>query len=614
MAPARRQNYARSRSRSYIAPSNEPPPPPPLPPNQDLMPSSSRYLHNLRVIQRHDPSITSLFDQFPHVCVYHHKGDEWQKKGCEGAMFLFEREQEPKYGFYILNRNNTGDYIQRMTPDDDVEFASAYLIYRAFGKVTSDTIGLWTMVTQDREAMSEVMMRLHSYIKRGERYPEAYRRGPDTWSITPAPVHAQAASAFPPLLSSQVNQPSASISTLSTLLAKLGSSVDSPSSSSPPNRAVSASVPPPTGIPLLDSIFASASEATVSLNTPPPHIPATETGALHALFNNDPTATQSPSPSASCGPTPTQHKSELPRSFSPFKAKPFPNGSYTPATDRGVFSHPNSSSRSGRETAPPTLKASFSSVISKNPKSNGKHFPQLGNRRYSSQYLAVPDPTQEEDEDEWEETATTSVSIVTNGKGHDTQSSSRRNRARNAKKREREKERRRSLRQEGFLPDGAQASGIGGETAVEWPLVDDRSLSMDEEDAAARETLGLGDGLLNALAAVGESELRDRDQHQVVSSKKRSKDHGKDRRKRKYKEDRSMASQTSETAGDLSSNSSSHPVEVRSALLEAYGRRRRIGDSVLSEEALASEVIELINNDPTFVRELHQQYLRKVEV
>ncbi|KAF8526528.1 Dcp1-like decapping family-domain-containing protein [Hysterangium stoloniferum] len=100
------------------------------------MPPSSRYLHNLRVIQRHDPTITTLFDQFPHVCVYHHKGDEWQKKGCEGAMFLFERCEEPKYGFYILNRNNTGDYIQRMTPDDDVEFASAYLIYRAFGKVT----------------------------------------------------------------------------------------------------------------------------------------------------------------------------------------------------------------------------------------------------------------------------------------------------------------------------------------------------------------------------------------------------------------------------------------------------------------------------------------------
>ena len=89
MAPARRQNYARSRTRSYVAPSIAPVTS--VTSKQDLMPPPSRYQHNLKVIQRHDPSITSLFDQFPHVCVYHHKGDEWRKKGCEGAMFLFER-------------------------------------------------------------------------------------------------------------------------------------------------------------------------------------------------------------------------------------------------------------------------------------------------------------------------------------------------------------------------------------------------------------------------------------------------------------------------------------------------------------------------------------------
>ena len=90
MAPPRRPNFTRPRTRSQYTPS----PVSSAPVKQDPMPPTSRYLHNLKVIQRHDPSITSLFDQFPHVCVYHHKGDEWRKKGCEGAMFLFERSVE----------------------------------------------------------------------------------------------------------------------------------------------------------------------------------------------------------------------------------------------------------------------------------------------------------------------------------------------------------------------------------------------------------------------------------------------------------------------------------------------------------------------------------------
>lgn len=55
------------------------------------MSPASRYEHNLRVLRRHDATIVSIFDQFSHVCVYHHDGTKWEKKGYEGSMFLFER-------------------------------------------------------------------------------------------------------------------------------------------------------------------------------------------------------------------------------------------------------------------------------------------------------------------------------------------------------------------------------------------------------------------------------------------------------------------------------------------------------------------------------------------
>src|SRR5215475_8200496 len=54
------------------------------------MTPASRYDSNLKVLRRRDSSIVSIFDQFSHVCVYHHNGKKWEKQGFEGSMFLYE--------------------------------------------------------------------------------------------------------------------------------------------------------------------------------------------------------------------------------------------------------------------------------------------------------------------------------------------------------------------------------------------------------------------------------------------------------------------------------------------------------------------------------------------
>jgi hypothetical protein len=58
-----------------------------------LIDPETRYEHNLKVVRRRDQSIIRIFDQFSHVVVYEHdqESKKWQKKGYEGAMFLFER-------------------------------------------------------------------------------------------------------------------------------------------------------------------------------------------------------------------------------------------------------------------------------------------------------------------------------------------------------------------------------------------------------------------------------------------------------------------------------------------------------------------------------------------
>jgi hypothetical protein len=216
-------------------------------------------------------------------------------------------------------------------------------------------------------------------------------------------------------------------------------------------------------------------------------------------------------------------------------------------------------------------------------------------RSYYAHHLSIPDSTQEVDEDGWEEEIHTNVSVGASEEATEPQLLSRRQTSRNAKRREREKERRRLPTENGVREGVQSVSGYRQEQGVEWPLVDDRSLSLDEEDEITEgQTIGLGDGLLRALAAVSEPEVHDAIQLPHLASKKKGRDRGKDRRRRKHMEHGNAPSQASEMGGDASSSASSHPVEVRSALLDAYGQRRRVGDSVLSEQALAAEVIELL--------------------
>ena len=175
----------------------------PIPAAAGMSPGS-RYNHNLKVLRRRDPSIVSIFDQFSHVCLYHHNGEKWEKKGYEGSMFLYERfvcclqyvtlcdlfrspvprDAHPPYGFYILNRMGMDDYIQRMYPEDDMHILGDYLMYKCYPDFTalrlgmpldrdidpelaSDkhkgkaiTVGLWMFATDSREPMKDVLMRL----------------------------------------------------------------------------------------------------------------------------------------------------------------------------------------------------------------------------------------------------------------------------------------------------------------------------------------------------------------------------------------------------------------------------------------------------------------------
>ncbi|KAK2465071.1 hypothetical protein APHAL10511_002879 [Amanita phalloides] len=351
-------------------------------PNVGMSPVS-RYNHNLKVLRRRDPSIISIFDQFSHVCVYHHNGTKWEKQGFEGSMFLYERDAYPPYGFYILNRMGMDDYIQRLYPEDDISAHASYLMIRSYPDFTaerlnainssshdavpdkfsdvyivpdldklgyndkgrSQIVGLWMFTTSARESIIDVMLRLHSYIKKNVSYPEEFRYGPgkppppnpskSTSSRKSNRVDTSPTKSVQSYESTSENEsvnsyedvrssPPDGLSDLDKLFMKLQSPSASSSVSTTPN-VISSAIPPvsqSTSKMTVDSLFAalSGSDSTQPTTSVQPSTLTTNakaTSLLNTIFASaTPTSNMNASPNNIYSPTPSLKASSTPQVLS----------------------------------------------------------------------------------------------------------------------------------------------------------------------------------------------------------------------------------------------------------------------------------------------------------
>ena len=56
---------------------------------------------------------------------------KWEKLAVEGSLFVFERTQQPLWGFHILNQQSTENFHQPITMGMKVEHKKPFLIYKA---------------------------------------------------------------------------------------------------------------------------------------------------------------------------------------------------------------------------------------------------------------------------------------------------------------------------------------------------------------------------------------------------------------------------------------------------------------------------------------------------
>jgi hypothetical protein len=103
-------------------------PAPPLRSNEEL---------NLSVLQRHNPSITSILSlaQYSVVYIFSPTTRQWEKNGVEGTLFVCQLTQgslgEERYTAFVLNRRGLQNFDLPLTDSENVELTEEYVILKA---------------------------------------------------------------------------------------------------------------------------------------------------------------------------------------------------------------------------------------------------------------------------------------------------------------------------------------------------------------------------------------------------------------------------------------------------------------------------------------------------
>lgn len=93
---------------------------------------SSESRMNLAAIKRVDPYAKEILDNSAHVAFYTFNPDEteWEKTDIEGAFFVYSRNAEPYQSVFINNRLNTNSLVEPITAGIELQNQTPFLLYR----------------------------------------------------------------------------------------------------------------------------------------------------------------------------------------------------------------------------------------------------------------------------------------------------------------------------------------------------------------------------------------------------------------------------------------------------------------------------------------------------
>ncbi|XP_011499421.1 PREDICTED: mRNA-decapping enzyme 1A [Ceratosolen solmsi marchali] len=97
---------------------------------------------NVAALKRVDPYVKDILETATHVALYtfNSENNEWEKTDIEGALFVYSRIGEPYNSILIMNRLNTNNQVEPVTPGLDLQLQEPFLLYK---NSKGNIYGIW---------------------------------------------------------------------------------------------------------------------------------------------------------------------------------------------------------------------------------------------------------------------------------------------------------------------------------------------------------------------------------------------------------------------------------------------------------------------------------------
>eukprot|EP00051_Salpingoeca_urceolata_P033283 m.500372 g.500372 ORF g.500372 m.500372 type:complete len:464 (+) comp60636_c0_seq1:201-1592(+) len=120
---------------------------------------------NLSALRRDDPCISKILGTSGHVTVYDFQNNAWQRKDVEGTLFVYERSEQPYWGFYVMNRLHVDNVNQHILPELEFHVEEGPFIFYRTSK--GEIHGLWFYSDDDRQTVSTLLHGLKAQCDAG---------------------------------------------------------------------------------------------------------------------------------------------------------------------------------------------------------------------------------------------------------------------------------------------------------------------------------------------------------------------------------------------------------------------------------------------------------------
>lgn len=147
---------------------------------------------NLAALQRVDSAVTEIVDNASQVALYKFAPatNVWEKTEIEGALFVFAWSKTPSHGFIVMNRLNTTNLLELITPEVEFQTQSPFLLYKS----GSGIYCIWFYDTSECERLGKLCQSLARESKMSSKSKNRQRCASESDSLHKFPLAVPAAS------------------------------------------------------------------------------------------------------------------------------------------------------------------------------------------------------------------------------------------------------------------------------------------------------------------------------------------------------------------------------------------------------------------------------------